>query len=73
MPNINTTNITNDSLLESLLGHPAISEHRTALASLMCSSRQLQRAVHQHCIGQVHASCKVRTTEQFLDFTGWLG
>jgi hypothetical protein len=71
MPNINTTNITNDSLLESLLGHPAISENRAALASLMCSSRQLQRAVHQHCIGQVHAGCKVRTTAQLLDFYRW--
>jgi hypothetical protein len=72
MPDINITNITNESLLESLLAHPAISESRAALARLMCSSRQLQRAVHQHCIGQVHASCKVRTTEQFVVFSRWL-
>jgi hypothetical protein len=66
------TTIMDESLLEALLGHPAINQNSAVLASLMSSSSQLQLAAHQHCVGQVHAKCSAKSRNYLLNFTRWL-
>jgi hypothetical protein len=68
----NGITIMDESLLEALLGHPAINQNSAVLASLMCSSSRLQLAVHQHCVSQVHAKCSVKSRNYLIEFTRWL-
>lgn len=54
------------------LQHPAVCNDQQAIATLLCTSKQLASAVHAHCGGLVPVQCFFNSLQQALSLAKWI-